>query len=91
MGATPDLTFMFWIIANDCARRRSMYPRMHHKLIELWGIISTSGNFRPYQIQTAFIHCNAIDHLEKSRIAGMAWCVHIKNIGGFGGSASSSL
>ena len=31
-------------------------PRMPHKQIELWGIISTSGNFRPYQIQTANIH-----------------------------------
>ena len=28
---------------------------MHHKQIELWGITSTSGNFRPYQIQTALI------------------------------------
>ena len=28
------------------------------KKIQLWGIISTSGNFRPYQIQTAFISLN---------------------------------
>ena len=36
----------------------SIYPIMHHKQIELWGIIPTSGNFRPYQIQTANIHFN---------------------------------
>ena len=29
---------------------------MPHKQIELWGITSTSGHFRPYQIQTANIH-----------------------------------
>ena len=29
---------------------------MHRKQIELWGIKSTSGNFRSYQIQTAIIH-----------------------------------
>ena len=26
-------------------------PRMSRKQIELWDITSTSGNFRPYQIQ----------------------------------------
>ena len=31
-------------------------PRMPRKQIELWDITSTSGNFRPYQIQTANIH-----------------------------------
>ena len=31
-------------------------PRMTRKRIEQWGIKSTSGNFRPYQIQTANIH-----------------------------------
>ena len=31
-------------------------PRIPYKQIELWGITSTSGNFRPYQIQTANIH-----------------------------------
>ena len=29
---------------------------MPRKQIELWDITSTSGNFRPYQIQTANIH-----------------------------------
>ena len=48
---------MFWIIANDCACLM-IYPRMSRKQIELWGIKSTSGNFRPYQIQTATIHFN---------------------------------
>ena len=33
-------------------------PRMPCKQIELWDITSTSGNFRPYQIQTANIHFN---------------------------------
>ena len=32
-----------------------IYPRMRRKQIELWGIKSTSGNFRPYQIKTANI------------------------------------
>ena len=36
--------------------RWSFYPRMPHKQIELLGITSTTGNFRPYQIQTANIH-----------------------------------
>ena len=31
-------------------------PSMPRKQIELWDITSTSGNFRPYQIQTAIIH-----------------------------------
>ena len=31
-------------------------PKMPRKQIELWDITSTSGNFRPYQIQTANIH-----------------------------------
>ena len=31
-------------------------PGMPRKQIELWDITSTSGNFRPYQIQTANIH-----------------------------------
>ena len=34
-------------------------PRIPHKQIELWGITTTSGNFRSYQIQTANIHFNA--------------------------------
>ena len=34
------------------------YPRIPRKEIELWGIKSTAGNFRPYQIQTANIHFN---------------------------------
>ena len=33
-------------------------PRMPRKQIELWDITSTSGNFRPYQIQTANIYFN---------------------------------
>ena len=33
-----------------------IYPRMPREQIELWGIKSTSGNFWPYQIQTAIIH-----------------------------------
>ena len=33
-----------------------IYPRIPHKQIQLWGIKSTSGNFRPYQIQTVNIH-----------------------------------
>ena len=35
-----------------------IYPRMPRKQIEVWGIKSTSGNFRPYQTQTANIHFN---------------------------------
>ena len=35
-----------------------IYPRMPRKQIELWGIKSTSGNFQPYQIQTANIYFN---------------------------------
>ena len=31
-------------------------PRLPRKQIELWDTTSTSGNFRPYQIQTANIH-----------------------------------
>ena len=31
----------------------------NNKRIELWGIRSTSGHFRPYQIQTANIHFNS--------------------------------
>ena len=31
-------------------------PIMPHKQIELWDITLTSGNFHPYQIQTANIH-----------------------------------
>ena len=34
----------------------TIFPIIPHKQIELWGITSTSGNFRPYQIQTANIH-----------------------------------
>ena len=34
-------------------------PSMPRKQIELWDIRSTSGNFRPYQIQTANIHFKA--------------------------------
>ena len=34
-------------------------PRKPRKQIELWDITSTSGNFRPYQIQTANIHFKA--------------------------------
>ena len=34
--------------------------RVPRKQIELWDITSTSGNFRPYQIQTANIHFNPI-------------------------------
>ena len=33
-----------------------IFPRIPHKQIELWDITSSSGNFRPYQIQTANIH-----------------------------------
>ena len=33
-----------------------IYPRMPRKQIELWGIKSNSGNFRPYQIQIANNH-----------------------------------
>ena len=33
-------------------------PRIPCKQIELWDIASTSGNFQPYQIQTANIHFN---------------------------------
>ena len=56
-GATRDFSFMFWIIANDCACLMILcIPRLPRKQIELWGIKSTSGNFRPYQIQTANIH-----------------------------------
>ena len=57
-GCYSNLTFMFCIIANDCACGMNYHPRMHHKQIEIWGITSTSGNFRPYQIQIAFIHFN---------------------------------
>ena len=35
-------------------------PRKPRKQIELWDISSTSGNFRPYQIQTANIHFKLI-------------------------------
>ena len=31
-------------------------PGMPRKQIEIWDITSNSGNFRPYQIQTANIH-----------------------------------
>ena len=40
--------------------RWSIGPIMHRNQIELWGIKSTSGNFRPYQIQTANIHFNRL-------------------------------
>ena len=43
-----------------------IYPIMPRKQIELWGIKSTSGNFRPYQIQTANIHFNIIGLDENS-------------------------
>ena len=56
-SATRDFTFMFWIIANDCACLTILsIPRLPRKQIELWGIKSTSGNFPPYQIQTATFH-----------------------------------
>ena len=66
-GATRDFTFMFWIIANDCACLM-IYPRMSRKQIELWGIKSTSGNFRPYQIQTANIHFNVDPKIQRSSL-----------------------
>ena len=37
-----------------------IYLTMPHKQIELWGITATSGNFRPYPIQTANIHFNVV-------------------------------
>ena len=53
-GANRDLTFMFWIIANDCAFAMINLSNNASTQIELWGIKSTSGNFQSYQIQTAF-------------------------------------
>ena len=37
-----------------------IYPRMPRKQIELLGIKSTSGNFRPYQIKTTNIHFKTV-------------------------------
>ena len=45
-----------------------IYPRMPRKQIELWGIKSTSGNFRPYQIQTADIHFKGQVHSDATSI-----------------------
>ena len=48
-GATRELTFMFWIIANNCACIMIVFPRMHNKQIELWILhmrISVTFNFR---------------------------------------------
>ena len=42
-------------------------PRMSRKQIELWDITSTSGNLRPYQIQTANVHFRAYISLTMGR------------------------
>ena len=51
MGATQDLTFMFWIIANDCACVMIFFIQqcLIHKQIELWGITSTSSHIKSKQ------------------------------------------
>ena len=48
------LLLCFGLLPMTAHSRLSIYPIIHHKQIELWGIESTSGNFRSYQIQTAF-------------------------------------
>ena len=48
------LDYCQWLRTPD----DSISPRIPRKQIELWGIKSTSGNFRSYQIQTATIHFN---------------------------------
>ena len=48
----------FGLLSMTAHSRWSIYPMIHHKQIELWGIKSTSGNFRSYQIQIAFTPFN---------------------------------
>ena len=52
------LDYCWWLRMPDY----HICPRIPHNHIELWGITSTSGNFRPYQIQTANIHFKVSIH-----------------------------